>query len=76
VNIRLPGKGWRNRIGEEGVEWLLTETIKARQRAGTVQDGHLKKVTVDSEAGQETTWGVVSPANGDGEEHRAPDPSR
>jgi hypothetical protein len=20
---------WRNRIGEEGVEWLLTETIRA-----------------------------------------------
>ena len=39
---------WRNRIGEEGVEWLLTETIKAGQRAGTVQDGHLKKVTVDT----------------------------
>ena len=39
---------WRNRIGEEGVEWLLTETIRARQRAGTVQDDHLKKVTVDT----------------------------
>jgi len=39
---------WRNRIGEEGVEWLLTETIKAGQRAGTVQDDHLKKVTVDT----------------------------
>jgi len=31
---------WRNRIGEEGVEWLLTETIRAGQRAGTVQDDH------------------------------------
>jgi len=39
---------WRNRIGEEGVEWLLTETIKAGRRAGTVQDDHLKKVTVDT----------------------------
>jgi len=39
---------WRNRIGEEGVDWLLTETIKAGQRAGTVQDDHLKKVTVDT----------------------------
>lgn len=39
---------WRNRIGEEGMEWLLTETIKAGQRAGTVQDDHLKKVTVDT----------------------------
>jgi len=39
---------WRNRIGEEGVEWLLTETITAGQRAGTVPDDHLKKVTVDT----------------------------
>jgi IS5 family transposase len=39
---------WRNRIGEEGVEWLLTETIRAGRRAGTVQDDHLKKVTVDT----------------------------
>jgi len=39
---------WRNRIGEEGVEWLLTETIKAGRRAGTVQVHHLKKVTVDT----------------------------
>lgn len=39
---------WRNRIGEEGVEWLLTETIRAGQRAGTVQDDHLRKVTVDT----------------------------
>ena len=39
---------WRNRIGEEGVEWLLTETIKAGRRAGTVQDDHLKKVAVDT----------------------------
>ena len=31
---------WSNRIGEEGVEWLLTETIRAGQRAGTVQDDH------------------------------------
>ncbi len=39
---------WRNRIGEEGVEWLLTETIKAGQRAGVVKDNDLKRVTVDT----------------------------
>jgi len=39
---------WRNRIGEEGVEWLLTETIKAGQRAGTVKGNDLKRVTVDT----------------------------
>ncbi len=25
---------WRQRIGEEGVEWLLTQTIEAGKRAG------------------------------------------
>ena len=39
---------WRSRLGEEGVEWLLTETIRAGQRAGTVRDDHLKTVTVDT----------------------------
>ena len=24
---------WRNRIGEEGVEWVLTETIEAGKRS-------------------------------------------
>jgi transposase, IS5 family len=27
VNILRKGSGWRGRIGEEGVEWLLTQTI-------------------------------------------------
>jgi IS5 family transposase len=39
---------WRNRIGEEGVEWLLTETIEAGRRAGTVKGNDLKRITVDS----------------------------
>jgi IS5 family transposase len=39
---------WRKRIGEEGVEWLLTETIEAGKRAGTVKDTDLKRVIVDT----------------------------
>lgn len=39
---------WRKRIGEEGVEWMLTETIKAGQRAGAVKSNDLKRVTVDT----------------------------
>ncbi len=39
---------WRNRIGEEGVEWLLTETIKAGERAGVVKGNDLKRVTIDT----------------------------
>lgn len=28
---------WRQRVGEEGVEWLLTETIKAARRGKVVK---------------------------------------
>ena len=39
---------WRKRIGEEGVEWLLTQTIEAGKCAGTVKGNDLKRVTVDT----------------------------
>ena len=39
---------WRKRIGEEGVEWMLTQTIEAGIRAGTVKGADLKRVTVDT----------------------------
>jgi IS5 family transposase len=39
---------WRKRIGEEGVEWMLTETIEAGKRAGVVKRRDLKRVTVDT----------------------------
>jgi len=39
---------WRKRIGEEGVEWMLTETIKAGHRAGAVKSNDLKRVMVDT----------------------------
>jgi IS5 family transposase len=39
---------WRKRIGEEGVEWMLTQTIEAGKRAGAVQGNDLKRVTVDT----------------------------
>jgi IS5 family transposase len=39
---------WRQRIGEEGVEWMLTETIEAGKRAELVKDSDLKRVTVDT----------------------------
>ncbi|EKX59221.1 Mobile element protein [Rhodobacter sp. AKP1] len=29
---------WRKRIGEEGVEWLLTQTIKAGREAGVISE--------------------------------------
>ncbi len=39
---------WRKRIGEEGVEWMLTQTIEAGKRSGAVKDRDLKRVTVDT----------------------------
>jgi IS5 family transposase len=39
---------WRKRIGEEGVEWLLTQTIEAGKRAGVVKGNDLKRVTIDT----------------------------
>ena len=39
---------WRKRIGEEGVEWLLTKTIEAGRSSGTIDDASLKRVAVDT----------------------------
>ena len=39
---------WRKRIGEEGVEWLLTKTIKAGRSSGTITDKALKRVPIDT----------------------------
>ena len=39
---------WRKRIGEEGVEWLLTQTIEAGKRAKVVKGNDLKRVTIDT----------------------------
>lgn len=39
---------WRKRIGEEGLEWLLTQTIKAAQSTGVIKQQSLQKVIVDT----------------------------
>ena len=39
---------WRKRIGEEGLEWLLTQTIRAAQSVGVVKRQSFDKVIVDS----------------------------
>lgn len=39
---------WRRRIGEEGVEWLLTKTIEAGRAAGAVKPRSLSQVVVDT----------------------------
>lgn len=39
---------WRGRIGEEGVEWLLTQTIRAGQRSGAIDEDSVKRVAVDT----------------------------
>ena len=39
---------WRGRIGEEGVEWLLTKTVEAGRAAGAVSERSLTEVAVDT----------------------------
>lgn len=39
---------WRKRIGEEGVEWLLTQTIAAGQKAGAIDENSVKRVAIDT----------------------------
>ena len=39
---------WRQRIGEEGCEWLLSKTIEAGLETKTVEKRHLERVTVDT----------------------------
>jgi IS5 family transposase len=39
---------WRKRIGEEGVEWLLTKTIEAGRKSGAVEERSLNEVAVDT----------------------------
>ena len=39
---------WRGRIGEEGVEWLLTQTIRAGQKSGVIDEESVKRVAVDT----------------------------
>lgn len=39
---------WRKRIGEEGVEWLLTKTIEAGRASGAVAERSLEQVAVDT----------------------------
>jgi IS5 family transposase len=39
---------WRGRIREEGVEWLLTQTIQAGQKSGVIDEDSAKRVAVDT----------------------------
>ena len=39
---------WRDRIGEEGAEWLLTKSIEAGRAVGAVDDNSLRRVAVDT----------------------------
>ncbi|WP_159347817.1 IS5 family transposase [Roseomonas harenae] len=39
---------WRGRIGEEGVEWLLTKTIEAGRASGALSERSLAEIAVDT----------------------------
>jgi transposase, IS5 family len=44
----IPLTRWRGRIGEQGVEWLLTQTIRAGQKSGALDEDSVKRVAVDT----------------------------
>jgi IS5 family transposase len=56
---------WRKRIGEGGVEWLLTETIEARGEAGVIDMRSTVDAIVDTTVmerrGPWPRWGRASP---------------
>jgi IS5 family transposase len=39
---------WRQRVGEEGVEWLLTESIEAARRGKGVKARSFEKIIIDT----------------------------
>lgn len=43
---------WRKRIGEEGVEWLLTQTIQAGRKSGAIDEG-IHRREVDAQVADE-----------------------
>jgi IS5 family transposase len=45
---------WRGRIGEEGVEWLLTQTIRAGQKSGAINEDSTRRVAVDTTVMEKT----------------------
>lgn len=52
----------RGRIGEEGVKWLLTQTIRAGQKSGAIDKDSVKRVTIDIEDDQKMGVGPDFPA--------------
>jgi IS5 family transposase len=45
---------WRDRIGDEGAEWLLTKTIEAGCTSGVVKDESLSQVSIDTTVMEKT----------------------
>lgn len=39
---------WRRKIGEEGCEWLLTQTLQAGKKLGVLKNASLNKIVVDT----------------------------
>ena len=48
VNIRLPGKGWRKRIGADEMELLLAESLVVAVKTKAVSQRQLEWVTIDT----------------------------
>ena len=63
----------RKRIGEEGAEWLLTQTIVAGRNSRAIDENCVKPVAVDIEDDQKMGWDPIFRLRRDGEDHRLPD---
>ena len=47
IDLSSPTR-WRQRIGEEGVKWLPTETIEAARRSKIVKARSFEKIIIDT----------------------------
>jgi len=47
---------WRQRVREEGVEWLLTETIEAAQRGKVVKAKSFEKISSSTRQSWKRPW--------------------
>jgi IS5 family transposase len=52
---------WRKRIGVEGAEWMLTQTIQAGRNVCAIDEGSAKRVAIDATVMEKT---IAYPTDG------------
>ena len=51
---------WRGRIGEEGVEWLLTKTIEACRAVGVIREHSIEVVIIETTVMEKATCRIAN----------------